>query len=260
MKKIFLILGIVILITSFIFLKFNIFSFPSNFIRALTNGITSNFNIISTYFNEKSQYISNINGIIQENKNLKEENQNLVNNLNAITEVNKENEIVKESINFVKNYNYKFAKVLTIDKENTNTITINIGKNDGVDVGYPVVFKDGFLVGKIKKVDDNSSIVLLSVDKSSEVAGTISGLDHSIGIITGSYGLNFKFNFVSIKESIKNDDIIVTSGIESYIPSGLIIGKVSKIESKPSDFFQNITISPVVPFENFRIVSVIMPS
>lgn len=260
MKKIFLILGIIILITSFVFLKFNVFSFPSNFIRNISNNITTNLNSISSYTNEKINIISNISNISKENEILKKENENLIYKINSITEVNKENEIINESINFVKSYNYKFAKILTINKEINNTITINIGKKDGVEVGYPVVFKNGLLIGKIKKVDNNTSTVLLTIDKSSEIAATVSGYDHSIGIINGNYGLNFKFNYVSIKEPIKNDDLIVTSGIENNVPSGLIIGKISKIEYKASDFFQDIIVSPVIPFENFRVVSVIMPN
>ncbi len=259
MKKIFLILGILILITSFVFLKFNIFSFPSNLVRSVSNNITANLNSISSYANEKISIISNISTISKENELLKKENQDLIYKVNSITEKYKENEIINDSIDFVKNHNYQFAKILTIDKEINNTITINIGEKDGVKVGYPVVFKNGFIIGKIKKVERNTSIVLLTIDKSSEIAATVSGYDHSIGIINGNYGLNFKFNYVSIKEPVKLKDLVVTSGIEDNIPSGLIIGEVSKIDYKPSDFFQNIIVTPVVPFENFRVVSVIMP-
>ncbi len=259
MKKLLLILGIVILIVSFIFLKFNIFSFPSNLIRGFTNNITANLNSISSYLNEKINIVYNVSSISKENEVLKKENQELIYKINSITEKQKENEILNESINFVKNYNYKFAKILTINKETNNTITINIGEKDDIEVGYPVVFKDGFIIGKIKKVERNTSIVLLTIDKSSEIAATISGYDHSVGIINGNYGLNFKFNYVSIKEPVKIKDLVVTSGIENNIPSGLIIGEVSKIDYKSSDFFQNIIVSPVVPFENFRIVSVIIP-
>lgn len=258
MKKILLILGIIILIISFIFLKFNFFSFPANLIRGISNNTTSNFNSIASYFNEKINLLSNISNIVKENERLTNENQNLIYKINSITEKNKEAEIINESIDFVKNYNYKFAKVLTINKETDNTITINLGYNDGIKVGYPVVFKNGFLIGKIKQVDANTSVVLLTIDKSSEVAATISGYDHSVGIVSGNYGLNFSFNYVSIKEPIQINDIVVTSGIENNIPSGLIIGSVSKIDYKSADFFQNIIISPVVPFENFRIVSVVM--
>ncbi len=260
MKKIFLILGVIILLTSFVFLKFDVFSFPSNFVRSISNNITANLNSISSYSNDKISIISNISNILKENEALKNENEDLIYKINSITEKNKENEIVNESMNFVKNYNYKFAKILTINKEIDNTITINIGKKDGIDVGYPVIFKNGFLIGKIKQVNDNSSVVLLTIDKSSEVAATVSGYDHSIGIINGNYGLNFKLNYVSIKEPIRNDDVVVTSGIENNVPSGLIIGKISKVEYKPSDFFQDVTVSPVIPFENFRVVSVIMPN
>lgn len=258
MKKIILIFAIFILIISFIILRFNIFNLPKNIISFFSSNITSNFHNISSYFNEKTFSIKNIKSIISENEKLKKENQDLIIKINDITEKNKELEIVADSLDFIKKYDYKLAKVITINKELNNTITINIGKNEGIEVGYPVVFRDGFIIGKIQKVSDYSSTVLLSIDKNSEIAATISGHDKSLGIINGSYGINFNFNYVSIKENINIDDIVVTSGIESSVPAGLIIGKVSKINNKSSDFFNEIIVTPIIPFENFRIVSVII--
>lgn len=260
MKKTFLISGIIILIIALILLKINILKLPASVVRFFSNNITANFNSISSSLNSKTDAFLNTSKLLEENQKLKEENLNLYNKINELSEKIKEDEILENSKEFIKNYNYKFAKVLTIDKENSNTIIINIGYKDGVDIGYPVVFENGYLIGTIKKVSSNTSIVLLTIDKANEISATVSGYDHNIGISTGNYGLNFKLNYVSVKENININDLIVTSGIENNIPAGLIIGKVSKIESTPSDFFQDITVSPLIPFENFRIVSVILPN
>ncbi len=259
MKKTFLISGVVVLLITLVLLRINVLKLPANATRFFSNNITANFHSFSVFINNKFHFASNISEIIEKNKKLEKENRDLYNKINTLTEKIQENEILDRSMEFVKNYNYKFAKVLTTNRENNNTITINIGSKDGVEVGYPVVFEDGFLVGKIKKVNTNSSIVSLTIDKETEVSATISGYDHNIGIISGNHGLNFKLNYVSIKENIEIGDLVVTSGIENNIPAGLIIGKVSSIDSSPSNFFQDVVVSPIIPFEDFKIVSVIIP-
>lgn len=259
MKKTFLFCGIFLFIVAIVLLKINIIKFPANFVRFFSNNVTSDFYSVSSAINNKFHDFSNVSHIIEENKNLKAENRKLYSEINELTEQIKENEIIERSTDFANKYNSVFAKVLTTNKERDNTIVINVGLRDGVDVSYPVIFEDGFLIGKIKKVSQNSSIVALTTNKETEISATISGFNHNVGIISGNYGLNFKFNYVSIKENIKIDDIVVSSGIDNNVPAGLIIGKVSNIDFNPTDFFQDIVVSPLVPFENFKIVSVIIP-
>lgn len=259
MKKVIIFLLLFIFIISIFLFKLNIFNVPFSFARTITKDIITNFQELSFFINTKKENIINTKKIIEENKRLTEDNTNLTKRLNDLIEKNKNTEIINASINFVSKYNYKFAKVLTIDKQINNTLTISLGKNDGLDIGYPVVFKDGFMIGKVVSVYDNFSIVLLTIDKNSEIAATVSGYEKNIGILKGNNGLDFVLNYVSIKEQIKKDDILITSGIEKNIPAGLILGKISSVNFIPSDFFQKVEVEPIMPFENFRVLSVIMP-
>ena len=63
------------------------------------------------------------------------------------------------------------------------TVTINRGKQDGIERDMPVVTEEG-LVGKTTTVSDNISVVLLVSDENCRVAATVEGTREQ-GIVIG---------------------------------------------------------------------------
>ena len=68
-----------------------------------------------------------------------------------------------------------------------------------------------------------------------------------------------EIDLIPIDKQIKSGDIVVTSGLENYIPRGLIIGEIENVETKPSDLFQKAIIKILTPFNNLRILTILKP-
>ena len=68
--------------------------------------------------------------------------------------------------------------------------------------------------------------------------------------------INFTFSPDALIQ-VKEGDIIVTSGVEKYIPAGLIIGKVSSVEKMNNDIFQTAKLVPFILSQDINIVTVI---
>lgn len=138
-----------------------------------------------------------------------------------------------------------------------STLIINRGKKDGVQTGNAVVISQGVLIGKIAKVEEESSLVRLLNDNQSKVAATIVNHDKSLGVIEGGYGISVRMNFIPQQEDVRVGDLIVTSGLEAGMPRGLLIGNVAAVEKEAYEPFQRAILSPAAALSSISLVSVI---
>ena len=182
-------------------------------------------------------------------------------------ELSQENQKLREYMNFFssrKNQNYLLAKVslqenfLDAAKYGQDLI-IDKGSKDGLTTDLVVLDSQGLVAGKVVEVKDNMSRVCLLTNNACKLAVTVLNNDRTIGVSTGDLGLTVKLNFVGQTEKVSVGDIIVTSGLEENIPSGLVLGKVSQISDQENDVWQNISVEPLINFNSLKMVSVILP-
>lgn len=142
----------------------------------------------------------------------------------------------------------------------SNTILINRGEDDGVNVGDPIIAGEGILVGIVARTDKKTSVVRLIKDRQSKVAAAIVNDDKTIGLVEGGYGLSVRMNFIPQNEKIQHGDTVVTSGLEEKIPRGLIIGVIEAYEQETYQPFQQAVITPAADLDRLTVVSIITSS
>jgi rod shape-determining protein MreC len=172
-----------------------------------------------------------------------------------------ENKFLREQLEFPTDDRYSKVISYIIGKSNDdtqNTLIIDQGKKAGIIVGAPVVVNDGILVGKILKVNDYDSVVLLINDHNSRVAVSVQNEDKTIGLIKGEYGLGVKMELIPQIEKIEKSDIVITSGIENNIPRGLIIGTVDSLIGSEEEVFKSAVIKLPVDFNKLFAVNVLV--
>ncbi len=175
--------------------------------------------------------------------------------------VSQENIELKEQLNFIQEKKYTSIGAEVIGKNLDpieNTLILNRGVNDNIEVGQPVIVANGILIGKIVKVEDKLSVVRLINDNQSRIASTIMNQDKSIGLIEGGYGISVHMNFIPQNETIQIGDMIVTSGLEQELPKGLLIGKIEAIEKEAYQPFQKAVIAPSTNLDKITLVSILL--
>jgi rod shape-determining protein MreC len=80
-----------------------------------------------------------------------------------------------------------------------------------------------------------------------------------MGILKGQFGLSLIMDLIPLDKKISPGDPVITSGLESDIPAGLLIGYVENIETSPNQLFQKATVQPLADFEGLRIVTILIP-
>jgi rod shape-determining protein MreC len=234
-----------------------------NLLRNFFGSIFIKSHSLSVTVNNKFQYFENPEKFLQQYAtcNQQLENKEVVESKVKILE--KENSELKQQLDFVQKQNLHAVSTDVIGNDVVGiekNIIVNAGKQMGVKLHSPVISNSGILIGKIIKVEDTISIVRLINDNQSKIQASLLNNDGSLGIVEGGYGLSLKMQFVPRSEVVHVDDQIITSGLESTIPRGLLIGKVVEVENEAYQGFQKITILPATDLSKLTTVSIITSS
>ncbi len=139
-----------------------------------------------------------------------------------------------------------------------DVLLIDRGSDDGLTVGDPVVVGDGYFIGKISSVAAQTSTIKPLTDEQSATAGSILNTTRTIGIIKGDRSGLLKLELIPQDEQIDEFDLVVTSGLETSVPSGLLIGLIRRVETTSTDAFQSALIEPFVDLRRTTIVGVLI--
>ena len=225
----------------------------------LTEFSLSNLSGIKNKFSGYGRSLQNLfnqSDIAQENEKLKIKLSHYENNAIQNDILKKENEELRAALALQKSPDLKvktYATVCDILAQGDFLVTIDKGKNQGVAAG-DIALWGGALYGKVHEVfDDFSRIKTITAPDSVTGAHTT---DKNAGLILGSLGL-FRENLCELSlfsQDVKvyTDDAVVTSGLSSIYPEGLLIGKIQKVSDKiivkcEVDFFSARTIAVASP-------------
>lgn len=203
--------------------------------------------------------IGKISQLAQENESLKKQNEQLISEKTSFIELEKENEILRQQLDFQKKASFKLMPAQVIAKEPTNiqqSITIDVGRNKGIREGMPVI-SSGMLVGKISEVGLRSSYVILITNPNS-IINVMLQESRSNGLARGELGYGMVMESIPQDIKINISDSVVTSGLGGNYPKGLLVGQVSEIISKQSEIFQSAVLRPVIDFSDLEMVFIII--
>jgi rod shape-determining protein MreC len=177
-----------------------------------------------------------------------------------LKELEEENERLRRLLRFTRtnlSYDYRAAEIVGRDPSNIlRFLIINIGSEQGIEKGMPVVTERG-LVGRIQSVGPNWAKVLLITDPSSSVSALVQS-SRATGIVEGKMGGGLTMKYIPQGERIGIGDIVLTSGLGGNLPKGIIIGQVTSVHQSDIEMFQRAQIRPTVDFNKLEIVLVII--
>lgn len=141
-----------------------------------------------------------------------------------------------------------------------DTITLNKGSHDDVEVGDPVVVNSG-LIGRIISVSNYNSVArLLTSEASNKISVKIeTNGEYVYGLLTNYDEENNIYNLEGISETadINIDSVVTTTGIGDNFSSGIVIGKVKNITTDNYDLAKLIEVIPSVDFDSLSVVTIL---
>ncbi|MBI4713685.1 rod shape-determining protein MreC [Candidatus Uhrbacteria bacterium] len=173
----------------------------------------------------------------------------------------KENQELKEALNYVERTDVSFLTASVIARSNSteiSTFLIDHGEQDGIKIGDPVIVKDGVLIGKIASVTKKSATVRTLSDPAVATAVSLLNKSQTIGVAEGMTGNLLRLKFIPQETKIEVNDLVVSSGLEQKIPSGLLIGIINDVRPEENAPFLEAIIEPIVDSRQYSIVQVLI--
>jgi rod shape-determining protein MreC len=197
----------------------------------------------------------------KENAGLRVENRELRATNQGLRDVEREVNRLRHALNYRERSVFKLLPAVVIARDSSTwwrTITINRGKEDGVEGDMAVVTDEG-LVGKTTTVGANISVVLLVADENCKVAASVEGTREQ-GIVSGERvvgGLapSLNLNFLSKQADLKPGQKVYTSGVGGVFPSGLPVGTVKTFRVRELD--GQAQIAPAVDLTHLEDVFIV---
>jgi len=155
-------------------------------------------------------------------------------------------------------FDYISAKVVNNFTENLkNHITINEGRNAGIEQGMAVISSAG-VVGKVKSVSEHFSVIISVLNSDMHVSSVIKRTGN-IGTI-GWNGTDPRYvNLEYIPRHVKPlaGDSVVTSGYNAVFPDGILVGLISEVNLSEGAPFYEIKVELAQDFTKLSFVEIV---
>jgi rod shape-determining protein MreC len=158
----------------------------------------------------------------------------------------------------IKRFDFVSAKVVnnSVDRF-TNFITINKGKDAGIESGMAVISSQG-VVGKVKMTSDHFSVVTSVLNIDVMVSGILKRTGY-FGTIQwdGTDPDYTNLNFIPRHVNPMVGDSIYTSGYSGIFPEGILIGTIANIERTKEAPFYDLKVKLSQDFRKVSFVAVV---
>lgn len=190
---------------------------------------------------------------------LSEENQKLSVEVARLREMKEENDRLRHLVHAVPR---AADKVVTgevlgrVSDQFTRRLHINLGSENGLLVGMPVIGAFGAL-GQISRVIAKQAEITLITDHRQRIA-VMNERTGSRFILAGTGEEVMDLLFVLPNEDIQPGDRLVTSGLDKLFPRQIPVGIVHQTNYKPGETYQAITVTPSVELKDIQFATVIL--
>ncbi|MFH1320401.1 MAG: rod shape-determining protein MreC [Bacteroidota bacterium] len=155
---------------------------------------------------------------------------------------------------------YTYLSALVINNSicrRNNYLTLNKGKNQGVQPGMGVISGNG-IVGIVKDVSDRYSSVLSVLNKNARISAKIKKNGYFGSVIWD--GADFQIvTLLDIPKHVKinKGDTIITSGYSSIFPDGILIGTIIDFIIEPGGNSHTISVKLSTDFSRLSYVYIV---
>lgn len=205
-----------------------------------------------TLFSYLEEPLSNIRvyrQALKTNTYLRKQNVLLLDELSRLRSANQQNERLRDLLQFSRQTNLSLYPTRIVGKELNeinNSITIDAGSNQDIEMGMPMVSADG-LIGRVILTAPEYSQVMPFYNTLFRVSAKLQQ-SNAYGIVSWE-GENIRelvMNFVPQTVSVDSGEIVTTSGYSNKFPPNIPIGRVLRAEPEQGKETQKIYLTPFV--------------
>ena len=237
----------------------------ANLTGILVSPFRAGYTAVATWFNDLQNYYKNTTDLQTENAALRQQIARMEETIRQAETDVEENKKFRELMNLTRQRrdltDFEAAMVTEHAVTNwTSSLTLNKGTSLGIEVGDCVIDECGNLVGVIDQAGTNWSTVLTLVDTDTSLGAQVFRTK-DLGVAQGDFSMmrenRLRLDYLPPDCDPMAGDIVVTSGLNGYYPSGLVIGSVEEVRLDDSGAASYATLIPAADFDALTEVFVI---
>ena len=236
-----------------------------NLAGIVTSPFRSAYTSIATWFNDKQNYYQDNTSLKAENAALRKQIAEMEAEIRQARLDSEENSRLKKLLNLRDERqdlsDFEAATVTEHTVTNwTSSLTLDRGTAHGIEVQDCVIDETGALVGVVSEVGYNWCTVLTIVDTDTSLGAQVFRT-RDLGLASGDFSLmgenRLRLDYLPADSQLLGGDLVVTSGLGGYYPSGLVIGTMEEVRKDDSGAAAYAVLAPRVDFDQLAEVFII---
>lgn len=235
-----------------------------NFGGIIVSPFRSAGSAIAGWVQDLSTKFDSVEQLQAENEILRQENARLEQELREAQGDRAENEELRKALGLRqqhRDFSLELARITDRSSDNwTSTLTLHSGTASGIAIGNCAVDSYGNLVGIVTDAGTNWCTVTTVLDTSSQIGSSLFRTG-DVAVSCGDLRLMtsglLKLKFLDHDAALINGDLVITSGLGGYYPSGLPIGSVVELGTGETGVDQYAILSPKADIAHLKEVFVI---
>lgn len=237
----------------------------ANLTGVLASPFRSAYTAVATWFNDKQAYYKDVTALEEENAALKQAIAEMEETVRQAQADRDENKLLRELLDLRAQRrdlsDFETAAITEHSVTNwASSLTLNKGTAHGVEAGDSVIDATGALVGVIDAAGYNWSTVLTTVDTDTSLGARVFRTK-DLGLAQGDFSLMgenlLRLDYLPSDCELLSGDLVETSGLGGFFPSGLVIGYVREVQLDDSGAASYAIVAPAVDFDKLTEVFVI---
>lgn len=235
---------------------------PIHSVRSVVNTVATPVrmvgSVVAAPFHAIGNVVSNVTAPQETLSELREQNEQLTAEVAKLTEAEKTAERLEGLLGLQSTYSLESTAARIVGGSSdawSQTVTIDKGTIDGLEVGMAVC-NSGGAIGQIVEVSASSSSVRLLTDENSGISAMVQR-SRAQGILQGQPDGTLLLNYVAADSDVSVGDIVITSGLGGIFPKGLPLGTVTSVNRASNATYYTVTVRAQSLAENNEEVLVI---
>ena len=226
----------------------------ANLTGVLASPFRSAYTAVATWFNDKQAYYKDVTALEEENAALKKAIAEMEETVRRAQADRDENKLLRELLDLrAQRRDLSDFEAAAITEHSVTNWASSLTLNKVIDA-------TGALVGVIDEAGYNWSTVLTTVDTDTSLGARVFRTK-DLGLAQGDFSLMgenlLRLDYLPSDCELLSGDLVETSGLGGFFPSGLVIGYVQEVRLDDSGAASYAIVAPAVDFDELTEVFVI---
>lgn len=236
----------------------------NNIMGIIASPFRSAYTSVANWFNDKQNYYQDTTALEEENAELRRKVAQMEETVRQAEADRAENKRLRELLELrEQRRDFIFEAAFVTERSVTNwtaSLTVNKGTEHGVEVGDCVIDETGALVGVVSEAGANWATILTLVDTDTSMGARVFRTK-DLGLAQGNFSLmgqsRLRLDYLPAGCELLGGDLVETSGLGGFYPSGLVIGSVEEVLVDDSGAASYAVLVPAVDLDALTEVFII---